>query len=194
MGKIRSAWEIALEKTENIQVDREKLKLEEDIKKARRAAGAFLNDEENKGESLEDDLKAIGNDKAVREGVKLTVLQNLTLPQDTVLTDRYERLTALVALIAGQTPQAVELMGQITGFCRQYPEHRKQLIDQLKEQFAPMAEQKAAQLRAQYGQDVPVSLENDPEFLKLAQTQLDRLSKQYNDTLEGAKAQLSSLL
>ena len=41
-----------------------------------------------------------------------------------------------------------------------------------------MAEQKAAQLRAQYGQDVPVSLENDPEFLKLAQTQLDRLSKQ----------------
>ena len=80
MGKIRSAWEIALEKTENIQVDREKLKLEEDIKKARRAAGAFLNDEENKGESLEDDLNAIGNDKAVREGVKLTVLQNLTLP------------------------------------------------------------------------------------------------------------------
>ena len=194
MGKIRSAWEIALEKTENIQVDREKLKLEEDIKKARRAAGAFLNDEENKGESLEDDLKAIGNDKAVREGVKLTVLQNLTLPQDTVLTDRYERLTALVALIAGQTSQAVELMGQITGVCRQYPEHRKQLIDQLKEQFAPMAEQKAAQLRAQYGQDVPVSLENDPEFLKLAQTQLDRLSKQYNDTLEGAKAQLSSLM
>ena len=53
MGKIRSAWEIALEKTENIQVDREKLKLEEDIKKARRAAGAFLNDEENKGESLD---------------------------------------------------------------------------------------------------------------------------------------------
>ena len=52
MGKIRSAWEIALEKTENIQVDREKLKLEEDIKKARRAAGAFLNDEENKGESV----------------------------------------------------------------------------------------------------------------------------------------------
>ena len=194
MGKIRSAWEIALEKTENIQVDREKLKLEEDIKKARRAAGAFLNDEENKGESLEDDLNAIGNDKAVREGVKLTVLQNLTLPQDTVLTDRYERLTALVALIAGQTSQAVKLMGQITGFCRQYPEHRKQLIDQLKEQFAPMAEQKAAQLRAQYGQDVPVSLENDPEFLKLAQTQLDRLSKQYNDTLEGAKAQLSALL
>ena len=194
MGKIRSAWEIALEKTENIQVDREKLKLEEDIKKASRAAGAFLHHEENKGESLEDDPNAIGNDKAVREGVKLTVLQNITLPQDTVLADRYERLTALVALIAGQTSQAVELMGQITGFCRQYPEHRKQLIDQLKEQFAPMAEQKAAQLRAQYGQDVPVSLENDPEFLKLAQTQLDRLSKQYNDTLEGAKAQLSTLL
>ncbi len=194
MGKIRSAWEIALERTENIQVDREKLRLDEDIKKARMAAGAFLNDEENKGESLKDDLDKIGNEKAVREGVKLTVIQNLTLPQDTVLTDRYERLTALVSLIAGESSQAVALMAQITGFCKQYPEHRKQLIDQLKEQFAPMAEQKASQLRAQYGQDVPVSLENDPEFLKIAQTQLDRLSKQYNETLEGAKAQLKDML
>ena len=194
MGKIRSAWEIALERTENIQVDREKLRLDEDIKKARMAAGAFLNDEENKGESLKDDLDKIGNEKALREGVKLTVIQNLTLPQDTVLTDRYERLTALVSLIAGESSQAVALMAQITGFCKQYPEHRKQLIDQLKEQFAPMAEQKASQLRAQYGQDVPVSLENDPEFLKIAQTQLDRLSKQYNETLEGAKAQLKDML
>lgn len=194
MGKIRSAWEIALEKTENIQVDKEKLRLDEDIKRARMAAGAFLNDEENKGESLKDDLEKIGNENAVREGVKLTVLRNLTLPQDTVLTDRYERLTALVAMMAGENSEAAALMSQITGFCKQYPEHRKQLIDQLKEQFAPMAEQKAAQLRAQYGQDVPVSLENDPEFLKIAQTQLDRLAKQYNDTLDGAKAQLKDML
>ena len=48
MAKIKSAWEIALERTENIQIDREKLKKDENIKKARLCAGAYLNDEENK--------------------------------------------------------------------------------------------------------------------------------------------------
>ena len=180
MAKIKSAWEIALERTEN--------------KKARLCAGAYLNDEENKGESLVDDLKAINDDDAVKKALKLTALQNLTLASDTVLTDRYERILYLISLCCGSNQNIMELANQIVGFCKQFPEHRKQLVDQLKEQFAPMLSQKAAQLKAQYGQDVPVSLENDPEFLKIANQQLERLQKQYDETLAEAKAQLEAAL
>lgn len=194
MAKIKSAWEIALERTENIQIDREKLKKDENIKKARLCAGAYLNDEENKGESLVDDLKAINDDDAVKKALKLTALQNLTLASDTVLTDRYERILNLISLCCGANQNIMELANQIVGFCKQFPEHRKQLVDQLKEQFAPMLSQKAAQLKAQYGQDVPVSLENDPEFLKIANQQLERLQKQYDETLAEAKAQLEAAL
>ena len=194
MAKIKSAWEIALERTENIQIDREKLKKDENIKKARLCAGAYLNDEENKGESLFDDLKAINDDDAVKKALKLTALQNLTLASDTVLTDRYERILYLISLCCGSNQNIMELANQIVGFCKQFPEHRKQLVDQLKEQFAPMLSQKAAQLKAQYGQDVPVSLENDPEFLKIANQQLERLQKQYDETLAEAKAQLEAAL
>ena len=194
MAKIKSAWEIALERTENIQIDREKLKKDENIKKARLCAGAYLNDEENKGESLVDDLKAINDDDAVKKALKLTALQNLTLASDTVLTDRYERILYLISLCCGSNQNIMELANQIVGFCKQFPEHRKQLVDQLKELFAPMLSQKAAQLKAQYGQDVPVSLENDPEFLKIANQQLERLQKQYDETLAEAKAQLEAAL
>lgn len=194
MAKIKSAWEIALERTENIQIDIEKLKKDENIKKARLCAGAYLNDEENKGESLVDDLKAINDDDAVKKALKLTALQNLTLASDTVLTDRYERILYLISLCCGSNQNIMELANQIVGFCKQFPEHRKQLVDQLKEQFAPMLSQKAAQLKAQYGQDVPVSLENDPEFLKIANQQLERLQKQYDETLAEAKAQLEAAL
>ena len=194
MAKIKSAWEIALERTENIQIDREKLKKDENIKKARLCAGAYLNDEENKGESLVDDLKAINDDDAVKKALKLTALQNLTLASDTVLTVRYERILYLISLCCGSNQNIMELANQIVGFCKQFPEHRKQLVDQLKEQFAPMLSQKAAQLKAQYGQDVPVSLENDPEFLKIANQQLERLQKQYDETLAEAKAQLEAAL
>ena len=194
MAKIKSAWEIALERTENIQIYREKLKKDDNIKKSRLCAGAYLNDEENKGESLVDDLKAINDDDAVKKALKLTALQNLTLASDTVLTDRYERILYLISLCCGSNQNIMELANQIVGFCKQFPEHRKQLVDQLKEQFAPMLSQKAAQLKAQYGQDVPVSLENDPEFLKIANQQLERLQKQYDETLAEAKAQLEAAL
>ena len=194
MAKIKSAWEIALERTENITIDREKLKKEENIKKARLCAGAYLNDEENDGSSLADELKKIGDDDAVKTALKLTALQNLTLPAETVLTDRYERIANIIALACNNNPSIMELVGQIIGFVKQFPEHRKQLVDQLKDQFAPMIEQKAAKLKAQYGQDVPVSLENDPEFLKIANQQLERLQKQYDETLAGAKSQLEAAL
>ena len=194
MAKIKSAWEIALERTQNITIDREKLKKDENIKKARILIGAYLNDDENDGSSLVDDLKKIGDDDAVKTALKLTALQNLTLPSDSVLTDRYERLANIIAIACGNNPNIMELTGQIISFVKQFPEHRKQLVDQLKEQFAPMVEQKAAKLRAQYGQDVPVSLENDPEFLKIANTQLEKLQKQYDETLAGAKAQLEAAL
>ena len=194
MAKIRSAWEIALEKTENITIDREKLKKDENIKKARILIGAYLNDDENDGSSLAEELKQIDDEAAVKTALKLSAIQNLTLPSDTVLTDRYERIANIIAIACGNNPNIMELTGQIISFVKQFPEHRKQLVDQLKEQFAPMLEQKAAQLKAQYGQEVPVSLENDPEFLKIANTQLEKLQKQYDETLAGAKAQLEAAL
>lgn len=194
MSKIRSAWEIALEKTEDIQIDEKKLAFDEAVKQARTIAGKYINDEEDAGEDVAAELAAITDAKAMKEGVRMTIVQNLNLPSDEVLTDRFERLEKLAAIITGNAPDVMDLMGQITGFIKQYPLHRKQLLEQLKEQYAPALEQKAAQLREKYGQSVTLSAENDPEFVKLAQTQLDRLSKQYTDSLEGAKQQLDEML
>lgn len=194
MSKIKSAWEIALEKTEDIQIDEAKLAYDEDVKKARTIAGGYINNEEDKGEDIAAELKAIKDQKAMKEGVRLTVVQNLNLPSEEVLTDRFERVSNLALIISGNNPDVMAMMQQLTGFLKQYPVHRKQLVDQLKEQFAPMLEQKAAELQKKYGQQVTLRAEDDPEFLKIAQGQLDRLAKQYTETLEGAKQQLTEML
>ncbi len=194
MARIKSAWEIALERTENIEIDEEKLAFEEAVKTARAIAGKYLNDDEEGQEDIFSELQAIKDQKAMKEGVVMTVVQNLNLPSDTVLTDRYERIGNLASSVSGNNAQVNELMGQLIGFIKQYPEHRKQLLEQLKEQFAPMLQQKEEEFRAKYGQSVTLSAESDPEFVKIAQGQLDKLSKQYNETLEGAKAQLKAML
>ncbi len=187
MSKIRSAWEIALEKTEDIVVDREKMLFDEAVKQVRALAGAYLNDDGSASEVAEK-LAALPKNEALREGLKTTIIQNLNLPQETVLTDRFERVESLAKLITSE-PQVLQMLAQVIGFIKQYPEHRKQLLDQLKEQFAPMMQQQAGP----YG-DIPANLENNPEFLKIAQQQLEKLSKQYTDTLEEAKEQLRQML
>lgn len=194
MARIKSAWEIALERTENIEIDEKKLAFDEDMKKARAIAGRYLNAEEDGQEDIFSELQTISDKKAMKEGVVMTVIQNLNLPSETVLTDRYERIGKLADSVSEGNAQVNELMGQLIGFIKQYPEHRNQLVEQLKEQFAPMMQQKEEEFRAKYGQSVNLSPENDPEFVKIAQGQLDKLSKQYNETLEGAKAQLKAML
>ncbi len=195
MSKIRSAWEIALEKTENIEVDRDRLRREENIRKARSLAGSFLNgDEQMTASDLEKQYAEIEDQSAAREGIKLSLMQNITLSTEEDVTNRYEKLLALASLISKGNAGVMDLMNQIISFLRQYPQHRKQLVEQLKQHFAPMLEQKAAQLKEKYGQDVPLSAENDPEFLKIAQQNLDQLAKQYEDTLKDAKEKLEAVL
>ena len=195
MSKIRSAWEIALEKTENIEVDRDKLRKEENMRKARSLAGSFLNgDEQMTVSDLEKQYAAIEDRNAAKEGIKLSLMQNITLSTEEDVTNRYEKLLSLASLVSKGNEDVMALMNQIVSFLRQYPQHRKQLVEQLKQHFAPMLEQKAAQLKEKYGQDVPLSAENDPEFLKIAQQNLDQLAKQYEDTLRDAKEKLDALL
>ena len=195
MSKIRSAWEIALEKTENIEVDRDKLRKEENMRKARSLAGSFLNgDEQMTVSDLEKQYAAIEDRNAAKEGIKLSLMQNITLSTEEDVTNRYEKLLSLASLVSKGNEDVTALMNQIVSFLRQYPQHRKQLVEQLKQHFAPMLEQKAAQLKEKYGQDVPLSAENDPEFLKIAQQNLDQLAKQYEDTLKDAKEKLEAVL
>ena len=195
MGRIRSAWEIALEKTQDIAIDKAKLEKENNITAARTLAGRYLNyDEEMSEDVLKKEYEKIEGLDGVRDGIRTSIMQNLTLPSETVLNDRYERLETLASMISGNDSQVMSLMGHITAFLKQYPEHQKQLYEQLKEHFRPMLEEKAQQLREKYGQDIPLSLENDKEFVQVANKQLEELRKQYESNLDAAKSQLETIL
>ena len=192
MGRIKSAWEIALERTNDIVVDKARIQEKEDIESIRRSAGRYLTgyiDIAKLQEQLLDKDRAL-----LRKALSETVMQSLSLPQEKVEDDRYEKLGNLVAIASGNDAGIMDLYSQITGFLKQYPVHREQLISKLKEQFQPMLEQKQEKMRQQYGQSIQLSLETDKEFLQIAKQNLDRLIAQYEDTLKGAKEELKALL
>lgn len=192
MGKIKSAWEIALERTENIVVDSDRIRHNQTIDKIRRVAGAFLVADTNTIDKTREELSGFSKED-LKEALTLTVLNGLTLPSDEITDDRYERLASIFEII-NSNQDASTLFSQITNLLKQYPMHKKQLLEQMKAQFEPMLREKEAQMREQYGQEVQLSLENDKEFAQAIRQNIEKLDNQYQQTLDNAKEQLKALL
>ena len=192
MGKIRSAWEIALEKTQDISVDKEKFKALEELENARKAIGAYLNDDDRKEEDLETVLKETPEDTK-KEALRKAILGSISLnisPDDSEIWNKLKYLASLAA----DNPEIPAFIDQIAAYVKQYPEHRKALVEKLKAQFAPMLEEKEQELSRKYGQEVHLSLDNDKEFIQIATQNLKQLDKQYDAAIQNVKEELGALL
>lgn len=192
MGRIKSAWEIALERTDDIEIDYDRIRRNESLDKIRRAAGSYLVEETADNEDLREKLAEYPIDD-LREALSSLVINKLSLPSEEVDDDRYQRLSFIISLIANRE-DTLELFGQIAGFLMQYPMHKKQLIEQMKAQFEPLLREKEAKMKEQYGESIHLSLEQDKEFLEMLKKNLERLDEQYNSTLSEAKEQLKSCI
>ena len=192
MGKIRSAWEIALEKTQDISVDKEKFKALEELENARKAIGTYLNDDDRKEEDLETVLKETPEDTK-KEALRKAILGSISLnisPDDSEIWNKLKYLASLAA----DNPEIPAFIDQIAAYVKQYPEHRKALVEKLKAQFTPMLEEKEQELSRKYGQEVHLSLDNDKEFIQIATQNLKQLDKQYDAAIQNAKEELGALL
>lgn len=192
MAKIKSALELALEKTESIEIDKDKIERDKEISAIRRLIGTFLSDE-NK-EDIFTQLETYKKDN-VKAAVSQSLLSSLSLRDDIEEGDTLlDKLEALLSFVLPSDREALSAFSELKGHLLQFPKHRDQLMDQLKAQYEPMLRDKEKQMRAQYGQDIHLSLENDKDFVKIANQYLDRLQKQYQEVLDETKELLKAKL
>ncbi len=194
MGKIKSAWEIALEKTEGITIDKEKMKYQSDVEKARKAAGSYMLADKADDEAFINNLKDIAP-KAVKEGLLMTADANISLPEsEEGNEERFKRIKTIIAIASDNNSNALALTDELIGFLNQYPLHRKDLVEKMKAQYKPILDEKSEKLSKQYGQDIHLTYENDKEFMEAASKNLERLENQYQQTVRNAKAQLKQMI
>jgi hypothetical protein len=196
MAIIKSAWELALEKAENLQVDPVKIKRDLKVKEGRQLAGTFLSDIDATKESTKKQYDAvpIEDKEAFKEGMALTMLSNLALPRSAAFKESFAKVLDLGMILGEGNEQLEQLLGQLEGFFSQYLENQEDLVERLKQQYAPALQQKEAQLRKQYGPNFTLRPEQDPEFMKLLDKQLSQLDEQYTNILTQAKLQIKDLL
>lgn len=193
MSRIKSAWEIALEKTEGMEIDQEKIRHNSTIDKIRRIAGTYITDNEESKESLKNKLKEF-SPSLLKEALSQTVLNSLVLPQDdTGLDEKREKIAAIIT-IAFPDGEITGLYNEIAAHLMQYPKHKEELVKKLKDQIEPMLREKEAQMREKYGQSVHLTIENDKEAMEMVKSYIDRLNQQYQEVLDEGKAEIKKKL
>lgn len=183
MARIKSALELALEKTKDIEIDESKYRADILEKEGMALAGKYLNDAQMTDEELSGKYNFYkANELAiVKKGIVNTVFSNLSLPSDDMYEMRFERIVALVVLVADQSSQAISSIRQIGDLFAQYVKHRDDFIQRMQEQVQ------------QAMQENPEAF-NSKQYTQLIQQNLKKLEAQYQGALDNAKEALRSQL
>lgn len=192
MAEIKSALELALERTADVEGDRSKLEAHDAKQRGMRIAGRFLDDPsiDIKAELKKENKPAR---PAVRDGIFQVLLSQLALPSQASDLDRLQPVQKGLSSVIRESHVVEDLMSQVTQLLQQYLDNKNQLTEALRQQFEPRMRQKEEQLAQQTGRRMKLDPSADPEFAKALSQNMHRLQSQYGAVVEQAKEQLQSL-
>ncbi|MDD3670904.1 MAG: hypothetical protein PHR01_06440 [Sphaerochaetaceae bacterium] len=194
MALLKSAWEIALEKTESITADPEKNRIDTLRTEGRKLAGAYLTSDDPEDTTFDKTYRASKEDDRIhlRQGIASTILMNIALPQSEEYASRFEKILHMATVIDGKESSSLHLLEQINQFFSQYLTTKDKLVERVKQQFQQVFDQKQEMLTQKYGKGVEMAMERDPEFVQLLQKHYSQLTNQYQSVLDQARDQLRS--
>ena len=193
MTHIRSALEIALEKTDGIKSDKSSLAAAEGKEEGKKLASAFFQDP---GMDLAGALKNLAKEKlpAVKEGFFQIILANLVLPRDEADIKKLDAIAGALGILTGKKADIASLSTQLAGFFRQWLDDKKHLDEALRQQLGPLLKQKEAQIAQQYGRPVRIDPRTDPDYMKAYNTNMGSLEERYAGALAQAKEDIAAML
>ena len=194
MGKIKSALELALEKTADLKTDKKAVKKNMINREGKVSVSTFLEDPK-KSEFIEK-MKFYKEEELgwFKDGAMDTILANITLPRLESDSNKLIPLNAALAIVSGDKEETESMFEQLKQLFSQYLSNLDQLEASMKQQYEPQLRQKEAMYAEKTGQKINLTPDQDPEFLKLLQEQQLRMDDQYNEVIKQAKEQIQELL
>lgn len=198
MSKIKSSLELALERTADVAVDRNAVRREESTKKGRALAGQYLR--EPKSVSLSGELAKMESEESewAREGLIESLLANICLPRYKTDLETLpvigEALGELIERRGSEVKTLNHLITQYRELFSRYLDDLEGLEERIRAQWEPRLRQKEQQLRAQTGQNLRLTPEQDPEYAKVLGDQLGVLESQYTEVITQGKGEIRKLL
>lgn len=197
MGQIKSALEIALEKTKDLKPDFVSMEINSLKQEGKKLTGEFLN---NPTEfNLSQAVKKYDKDKVkhVREGAFEVLSARIQLPvthaADT--DDAFVILAKGFAALSPENEKRIDTMfKQLADFIKRYIEDISNMENSIRKQYEPKLKRKEQEYSARTGQIVHIDPMSDPEFVSFYQQNAGKLKAQYQAALDHAKEELAALL
>jgi hypothetical protein len=205
MAMIKSALELALERTKNLEVDEAALEAARIRTEGRRTAGKYLEDPETT--NLTAAIHGIGAEyrELFRKSIFEVLIAQIQLPIGYFDAGKLSPIGAGLGSLAGAAPVRGGLAGpaaekktaamvqQISAFLAKYQDEVKRVEQAIRSQWAPKLKEKERQMAARMGQDIRLDPMSDPEFAAFYKQNFEALRANYSDALERAKGELASL-
>jgi len=191
MGKIKSALEIALEKTESVKSDKGSIGQYEAKQKGKKLANQFL---EGEVKSLQDEIKKSPADEkeSLKQGIFDVLISQITLP---LLKDDMKRIEAagqgLSAVIEGK--RFAEISKQFVQVMNQYLEEAGNFEEAVKRQYAPKLRQKEEELSRRMGRKIKLDPFQDPEFAAFFNQNIQVLKANYQAAADQVREEAQNL-
>jgi hypothetical protein len=182
MGRIKSALEIALERTETVKSDKGSIGQFEAKQNGKKLANRYLAGEIK---SLEDEVKKAPKEEraSLRQGVFDVLVSQIALPAAEEDQKHIEAagkgLQALIGDLrfSGLMKQFFQVLGQYLNEAGQYEEA-------IKRQYAPKLKQKEDELSRRLGQEVHLDPFQDPEFVAFYNQAMNQLKANYHAVVD----------
>ena len=191
MGRIKSALEIALERTESVQGDKASIELFETRQQGKRLANEFLGGTKT---NLGEEIKKVPPEQqeSLKQGIFDVLLSQITLP---LLEDDLKRLEMVgkgLSLVIGDS-RFPALYKQFSGAGSQYPNEAARYEEAIRRQYAPKLRQKEEELSRRVGRRIELDPFQDPEFVAFYNQSIATLKGNYEAVVEEVREQALQL-
>jgi hypothetical protein len=192
MGTIKSALEIAMEKTRGIEGNKEIVETNRLKEEGKKLVSKLLDDPSF---NLKEALKAFDKDRlpSVREGFIQSLLSNLVLPIDEVAMMRNRRIGQALNTAVSDAKRLSMMFSQLEHFFKEFMDERMRLLENVERQYAPKLKKKEEDLSRQLGRPVRINPSTDPEFQGIIRQYLGKLNAKYEEVLAGAKEEIKTI-
>ena len=187
MGRIKSALEIALERTEAVKTDKASIGHFEAKQQGKRLANAFLADP---SKNPEDELKQYPKDQleSLKQGMFEVLLPQITLPAAPDDLPRVEAVGKGLHLLMKNAPFAA-MYKQLIQVLSQYLGEAAHFEQAIRQQYAPKLRQKEEELSRRMGREVRIDPFQDPEFAAFFNQNLNALKANYQAAVDQVRGE-----
>jgi hypothetical protein len=184
MGVIKTAVEIAMEKTEKVKSDKVSIGQFEVKKRGKKLANAFLEGEADLAGEIK---KTPAKDReSLKQGIFDVLVTQIALPAAKEDEIRIEKLgKGLSAVI--NSGEFNEMYKQLTMLFTQYLQEVSQYDQMIRQQYAPKLRQKEEELSRRLGREVRIDPFQDPEFAAFYNQNMNALKGNYESVVEQSR-------